>query len=105
MKKGKEFMKLLRIDRGKGEYSVNGINFKIVDELTKEDIFAIIEMVISDDNIEFDEITETVKVENIAQEIVYSNLLNKLKELRSRRQTIIDDSKSDFAEAFKKYSK
>ena len=98
-------MKLLRIDRGKGEYSVNGINFKIVDELTKEDIFAIIEMVISDDNIEFDEITETVKVENIAQEIVYSNLLNKLKELRSRRQTIIDDSKSDFAEAFKKYSK
>ena len=103
--KGKKFMKLLRIVKGKGEYSINGTDYKIIDELTKEDIFAIIEMVITNDDVEFDNITEAVKVENIAQNIVYSNLLNKLQELKSRRQSIIDDSKADFSEAFKKYSK
>ena len=86
-------------------FSINGIDYKVIDELTKEDIFSIIEKVILDETVEFDEITETVKVENLAQDIVYSNLLTKLKELQSRRQTIIDESKSDFSEALKKYSK
>lgn len=105
MMKGKQSMKLLRIVKGKGEFSINGTDYKVIDELTKEDIFSIIEKVISDETIEFDEITETVKVENLAQDIVYSNLLAKLKELQSRRQAIIDESKSDFSEALKKYSK
>ncbi|MDY0138716.1 MAG: hypothetical protein RBR50_03360 [Candidatus Izemoplasmatales bacterium] len=105
MMKGKKSMKLLRIVKGKGEFSINGIDYKVIDELTKEDIFSIIEKVILDETVEFDEITETVKVENLAQDIVYSNLLTKLKELQSRRQAIIDESKSDFSEALKKYSK
>ena len=97
-------MKLLRIVKEKGEYSVDGINYKPIDELSKEDIFTLIEKTIHDEKVEFDEITDEVKVENLAQDIVYKGIVAKLKEVQTRRVAILADSESDFTEAIKKYS-
>ena len=103
--KGERFMKILRIINGKGEYSPDGIEFKLVDEITKEDVFRILELVIKDNEITFDEPTDDSQINNLAQNIVYSNLLTKLKEVIARKEDIINESKRDFAEAIEKYSK
>lgn len=98
-------MKILRITNGKGEYSLDGIEFKLVDEITKEDVFSILELVIKDNKITFDESTDDIQINNLAQNIVYNNLLTKLKEVIARKEDIINESKRDFAEAIEKYSK
>jgi len=98
-------MKILRITNGKGEYSLDGIEFKLVDEITKEDVFSILELVIKDNEITFDESTDDIQINNLAQNIVYNNLLTKLKEVIARKEDIINESKRDFAEAIEKYSK
>lgn len=97
-------MTVLRIANGKGEFSLDGKNFKLIDEITKEDVFQIIELVITQTEIDFEELSEERKIEHVAQNIVYTNLLSKLKELKARRKSIIDESKAEFAEAVTKYS-
>lgn len=98
-------MKILRITNGKGEYSLDGIEFKLIDEITKEDVFRILELVIKDNEITFDELTDASQINNLAQNIVYTNLLTKLKEVISRKEDIINESKRDFADAIEKYSR
>ncbi len=105
IKKGEQSMKILRINNSKGEFSTDGTVYKSVDDLTKEDIFLMIELVINSENIEFDDITPTQKVENTAQNIVYTSTLAKFKDLKNRRLSIIEEIKSEFSEAFKKYNK
>ncbi len=105
MMKGEWFMKILRIVDGKGEFSTDGTEFKSVDDLTKEDIFLMIELIINNENVEFDEITETQKVENTAHNIVYTSILNKFKDLKNRRTSIIEGVKSEFSDALEKYNK
>jgi len=98
-------MNLLKITNGKGEFSLDSKSYKPIDEITKEDIFHMIELILLEDNIDFEENTEIKKIDNLAQSIIYSNLLNKLKEVKNRKQSIIDDSKNDFSESIIKYSK
>lgn len=97
-------MTLLRIVSGKGEFSINGKDYKPIDEISKEDIFQIIEIVITQPGTDFEEISDERRIEHVAQNIVYTNLFNKLKELNARRQSIIDESKAEFADAVAKYS-
>lgn len=98
-------MKILKITNDKGEYSLDGIEFKLIDEITKEDVFRILELVIKDNEITLDEPTDASNINNLAQNIVYSNLLTKLKEVIARKDDIINESKRDFADAIEKYSK
>jgi len=97
-------MKILRIYNGKGEYSVDGNDFNPIDEMSKEDIFQIVELIIKNENVVFDEISDSKKINNVAQSIVYSSLIDKLKDLKDKRQSIIAAVKEEFKEAVKKYS-
>ena len=97
-------MKILRIINGKGEFSINGDGYKPIDEITKDDLLEILKIIIKADDIEFDEITDKNKVNNVAQNIVYSQLLLKIKELKERKQSIIDDVDSEFKDAIAKYA-
>lgn len=101
---GGEYMKILRIYNGKGEYSVDGNDFNPIDEMSKEDIFQIVELIIKNENVVFDEISDSKKINNVAQSIVYSSLIDKLKDLKDKRQSIIAAVKEEFKEAVKKYS-
>ena len=97
-------MKVLRIANGKGEFSINGVTYKPIDEITKEDLLEIFKLVIRENDIEFDEITDNNKVDNLAQNIVYKSLLLKINEVKERKQSIIDDVDSEFKKAFEKYT-
>lgn len=102
--KGEQYMKILRIANGKGEFSIKGDVYKPIDEITKDDLLEILKIVIKAEDIEFDEITDKNKVDNVAQNIVYSQLLSKIKELKERKQSIIDDVNSEFKDAIAKYT-
>lgn len=97
-------MKILRIANGKGEFSIKGETYKPIDEITKDDLLEILKLVIKAADIEFDEITDKNKVDNVAQNIVYSQLLSKIKELKEKKQSIIDDVDSEFKDAIAKYT-
>lgn len=96
-------MKVLRITNGKGQFSIKDNDYKPIDEISKNDILEILKLVIKAEDIEFDEITDKNKVDNVAQNIVYSQLLSKIKELKERKQSIIDEVNSEFKDAIEKY--
>ena len=96
-------MKILRIANGKCEFSINGDAYKPIDEITKDDLLGILKLVIEAEDIEFDEITDKNKIDNVAQNIVYSQLLSKIKELKERKQSIINEVNSEFKDAIAKY--
>lgn len=98
-------MKILKITNGKGEYSLDGTDFKLIDEITKEDVFKILESVIKHNDIIFDEPADSNQINNLAQNIVYTNLLAKLKEVTARKEDILSESKRDFADIIEKYCK
>lgn len=97
-------MKILRIANGRGEFSINGGNYIPIDEITKDALLEILKLVIKAEDIEFDEVTDKNKIDNVAQNIVYSQLLSKVKELKDRKQSIIDDVDSEFKDAIAKYT-
>lgn len=103
IKKGTQYMKVLRINNGKGQFSIKEGDYKPIDEISKDDLLEILKLIIKAEDIEFDEITDKNKVDNVAQNIVYSRLLSKIKELKERKRSIIDEVNSEFKDAIEKY--
>lgn len=97
-------MKVLRIANGKSEFSINGNIYKPIDEISKDELLEILKLVFKAEDIEFDEITDKNKVDNVAQNIIYSQLLSKIKELKERKQSIINEVNSEFKDAIAKYT-
>lgn len=102
MMNGKQSTKILRIDNGRGQYSLDGINYYDVDNLTKEDINRMLLFIIYND-VTFDSITESNKISNKAQEIIYSSVFEKFIEINNKKKEILQKIESDFSEAEKKY--
>lgn len=95
-------MKCLKINNGKGLYSLDGENWKTLDEIKKEDIILIIDKCIS---VGFDMCDPTEKqVDNKAHEIIYLKLHDKFNSLNSQRDRFKDESEELFKDAFLKYS-
>ncbi|MGA6879293.1 MULTISPECIES: hypothetical protein [Acinetobacter] len=95
-------MKCLKIDDGKGFFSLDGEYWKALDEISKEDILTIVNKCL-EDSFEMDNPSE-VKVHNKAHDIIYKNLYTKFVELNSQRTRFKDESESLFKESMSKYS-
>ncbi|MGF1807261.1 hypothetical protein L4C31_18650, partial [Aliivibrio sifiae] len=76
-------MKCLKIDNGKGVFSLDGESWKALDEISKEDVLAIVNKCL-EDSFEMDDPLEAT-VHNKAHEIIYKNLYAKFIELNSQR--------------------
>ena len=94
-------MKLLKIENSKG-YFRNGEVFESIDKISKEDLLSLVEFTLKEDEVEFDEFS-TEAVRDLAHQIIYKNVHDKLKELRPRRQEFIDESRRLFLEDYEKY--
>ena len=97
-------MKVLQINNNCGEYTINGTNLNSIKDITKEDIKKIIELILFNDDIEYDEISEEVKINNPVEKIIYENILNKIKNLESNKSTIISTTFNNYAELYEKYN-
>mgnify|MGYP000027051853 CR=1 FL=1 len=102
--KGRRFMKLLRINDKKGEYSTDGSSFKLIDTISREDIELMMEIIMDkSQTYEFDDprLNEIVVP---SQKLIYKKIYEKFKELLDKRDSIMAKVNSSFKEAFEKYN-
>ena len=92
----------MKINNGKGFFSVDGDIWKVLDEISKEDILTIINLCL-EDSFEMDNPSDET-VHNKAHDIIYKNLYAKFLELNNQRTRFKDESDNLFKEALAKYS-
>lgn len=95
-------MKYLKIEDNKGSYSLDGENFKAIDEIDKNDLLKLLDLALNDE-FEMDEYKQEL-IGNQAHQIIYKNIFEKLRELNSNLTRFKDESQSQYKEALKKYS-
>ena len=95
-------MKLLKIDDSKGYFLLGDGNFAEIDKLTKEDLLRLVDLTLSEDEMEYDEYSDD-EVKNQAHQIVYKSVHEKLTELRSRREEFVDESERMYLADYERY--
>ncbi len=101
MKDGGLTMKLLKADSNQGFFLAEDGNYRVIDQITKEDLLRLVRSVLSDDA-EFDEYDEEV-INNQAHQVVYKSIYRNLQSLKERRQEFIDESERLYIEDYKRY--
>lgn len=71
--KGNKIMKILKIENNQAKFSLDGINFTLIDKITKESILSLINIVLDKDDIEMDEYNEAL-LANKAHQIIYRSI-------------------------------
>lgn len=98
-------MKCLRINNGKGEFSLDGVSFAELDSITKDDVLTLLNTALSgEEAFEMDEYDADL-ISNPAHKIIYSNLYEKFKELVDNKQQFIDDVDDLYKDAYEQYRK
>lgn len=101
IKKEAEIMKVLRISDNRGEFSLDGVIWKQIDQIGKDDLITLLDVFIQNE-CEIDEYTEE-NLQNKAHYIIYSNLYAKLKELEPNKTRFRDEVDGLYKDAFNKY--
>jgi len=94
-------MRILRISDHKGQFSLDGVNYRELDLLVKDDIIKLIDRVINGDT-EMDVFDEE-KIQHPAHKIIYRNLYNKLLALSADKERFKEESNEMYREAIAKY--
>ncbi len=100
--KGNKIMKILKIENNQAKFSLDGINFTLIDKITKESILSLINIVLDKDDIEMDEYNEAL-LANKAHQIIYRSIYGKLYELYGHKDTFRDDCSEMYKDALSKY--
>jgi hypothetical protein len=95
-------MKLLKADDNQGYFLIEGDEFSLIDQITKEDLLRLAELVLEEDEVEFDPYDDEV-IKNEAHRILYGNILEKLEELRARREEFVEQRDGLYREAYEQY--
>lgn len=95
-------MKCLLIENGKGYYSLDGEHKIPLDQITKDDLLKMLDLII-DYDAEMDEYDENL-VQHAAHKIIYRNLYSKLKDLSSNKTRFKDESTSLYRGAIERYN-
>lgn len=95
-------MKCLKIEDNKGSYSVDGENFKAIDEIDKNDLLKLLNLALGEE-FEMDEYKQE-SIGNQAHQIIYKNIYERFKELNNNRTRFKDESHAQYKEAVEKYS-
>ena len=100
--KGDKDMKLLKIEDNKGYYFVTQGKFATVDKITKDDILRLVNLTLSEEDVEFDEYKDD-NLKNQAHQIIYKSVFEKLQGLSERRQEFIDESERQYLQEYERY--
>ena len=102
MKDGGLTMKLLKADSNQGLFLAEDGSYRLIDQITKDDLLRLVRSVLNDD-VEFDEYDEEV-IKNQAHQVVYRSIYRNMQSLKERRQEFIDESERLYLEDYKKYT-
>ncbi|MFG1485118.1 hypothetical protein ABMA77_03565 [Halobacteriovorax sp. RZ-1] len=94
-------MQFLKIENGKGHFSVDGVNWVEIHDIDKNNILNIISVGI-EEGFEMDNPEEKV-ILNKAHEIIYDKLYGKFTELNEQRTRFKDESENLYKDALEKY--
>lgn len=95
-------MKLLKVEKNCGYYRDDQEKYRPIDKIGKEDLLRLAGWALHEEDIEFDDYDEEA-IKNQAHRIIYKSILQKLQELRDRREEFIDESARLFLEDYEKY--
>jgi hypothetical protein len=95
-------MKLLKVSDGEASYLGPDGTFVSVDRIAKEDLLRLVDLTLSED-VEFDSYDETA-VKNQAQQIIYKSVVERLEELKERREEFTDESERLYLAEYERYS-
>ena len=95
-------MKLLKTEDSKGHFLLEDGSFAEVDKITKEDLLRLVDLTLSEEDIEYDDYSDEA-VRNQAHQIVYRSVHEKLEELRSRRKEFVDESERMYLADYERY--
>lgn len=95
-------MKLLKIDNNQGFFRGNDGNDVPIDQISKDDLLRLVDLVLDEEDVELDDYDETL-VRNQAHQIIYKHVRAKLHDLKGRRQAFVDESARLYLEDYQKY--
>ena len=95
-------MKLLKIEDSRGHFLLDDGSFAEINKITKEDLLRLVDLTLSEDDMEYDEYSDDA-VRNQAHQIVYKSVYEKLAELRGRRKEFIDESERMYLADYERY--
>lgn len=96
-------MKVLKIENGKGYFSLNGNDsWQQLDEISRDCVLTIV-LKGMDEGFEMDDPSSS-DVQNKAHEIIYKKLFSKFTDLNDQRARFKDESEALFKDAFDKYN-
>lgn len=101
MKKGEDCMQILKIDNGKGYFSINGDGFVSIDEIDKDNLMALVNIVLKEDATM--DAYKTEFIVNQAHQIIYKSIYEKLSTLKENKDRFKDESERLYLEAIEKY--
>jgi hypothetical protein len=95
-------MKLLRIIDNAGEFLDANGQFRTIDKITKEDLLRLVESTLNEEEVDYDQY-DGAAIKNQAHQVIYRSILNKLQDLRKRRQEFVDESARLYLEDYQRY--
>jgi hypothetical protein len=102
--KGVKYMKVLKIDKGNALYTIDKITYKPIIDIEKEDLYKVLQLVLSETNLEIDlEDDSTFKINNEAERVIYKDLREKLTVFHQQRQTLLNEVDTLYKDSIEKY--
>jgi len=95
-------MKLLKIESNCGYFRLVDGNYSPVDKISKDDLLRLVNVTLSEEEIEFDTYDESI-IQNHAHQVIYKSIVRKLQSLRERKQEFVDESARLYLEDYEKY--
>lgn len=95
-------MKLLKIDNGCGYFRLENGDYSPVDKIYKDDLLRLVNLSLSEEDVEFDTYDESI-IQNHAHQVIYKSVVRKLQSLRERKQEFVDESARLYLEDYEKY--
>lgn len=97
-------MKCLRINEGKGEFSLDGSSYLALDTIDKDSILKLVDIALDEDeDFEMDDF-DSEAISNPAHRIIYSNLHQKFRELSENKQQFNNEVSDLYKDAYEKYT-
>jgi hypothetical protein len=96
-------MKCLKIIEGKGEFSVDGVNYLPLDQIEKDKLMVMLDIALDpDQELEMDEYDADL-VTNPAHKVIYSSLYDKFTAVKANKDHFTSEINDLYQEAFNKY--
>lgn len=103
IEEGKKFMKIFKINDRKCLFSIDGINYKAITDISKEDIYKILDYMYFNDDYEFDNLSSNTVIANEADRIIYENLTSQFETFIQNKNNLVSQIENEFKEAIEKY--